>query len=213
MCIYPEKRDGHVTGRWRIEANLPGQPRQRAIRATRFEAEEVEAAFFEGLPAPPPMPAPPKRPPRVPGSAIVTLGDLVEAAHGKLWVGHRDAKGSWSRLEAFVDLIGDRRPLDDITTTYMDAVMVELRKERTGSTVNRYRSALNMLLKWGQRRGFVTTLPHIDAQRENDEHTRWLSRDEEGRMVAQLVAQGDDAVADLVVVLVDTGPEAEARGH
>jgi integrase len=74
-------------------------------------------------------------------------------------------------------------------------------------TINRYLSALHKVLAWGAARGrqHVTVMPEFSWQDEDEGRIRYLSPDEETRLIATLRALGYDEAADLCIVAIDTG--------
>lgn len=99
------------------------------------------------------------------------------------------------RLQWWVDRIGDR-PLEEITRADVKALLLDLRTEpasdgrpRTGPTCNRYRAAFGSAIRFAIDNdlvdgGWVSPLAGLRQAKENPGRIRYLSREEEDRLLA-----------------------------
>jgi integrase len=110
--------------------------------------------------------------------------------------------------------------LRDLSVTTIDAALVALAREptrpkkaggvgrlRSAATRNRYKTTLSALLKWAQRRGWVTGNPArlIPARPENNQPVRFLSPEERERLLSACRNSRTDALYPATVMLLATG--------
>lgn len=205
MAIYADKRDGKLTGRWRVELTK-GTERYRKRHETMKDAEEDEkrvlAAWEAGETAKDAAPLPRKA-----ASGCLTFGEGIKEAEGILWEQADTKDIAWSRLRSCVEFLGHDRPLDDLKTTDLDRLRLHLKKEgRTDATVNRFLSCLRTFLTWCKARDFRTLPVNKDTIvfpwiKEKSGRLRWITYEEEARLLSLM----PDNVAKLVRVALDTG--------
>jgi len=111
-----------------------------------------------------------------------------------------------ARLELAVSIIGDK-PLADITVEDIEKLKKHLRKlKKSETTISRYLAHLRCLfrsawLKWG----VLDKMPYIEIPKPKAYRTEVLTEEEEDRLIQYLRDNGKDLLADLYVVLLDTG--------
>lgn len=213
MAIYPDKKDGKLTGRFRVELQR-GKERYRRRWDTLKEAQEDEKAVQalwatgEQLDASK----------RAPGSPEVhTLGSVIPLAKGKLWKGQSTEDTSWARLDKIAKILGLSTRLDAIDTQSVDRVISALEKGGTADgTINRYLSHLRTFLVWAKSRKY-RTVPIKDEiefawRKESVGRIRWISAEEEDRLKDYLTSRLDqrgraqaEAVWKLIYVAIQTG--------
>jgi integrase len=202
MSIYPDKKDGVVTGRWRVEVQL-GQFRKRGRFETMAEAKEAELKWRRELAAGEVEDATVKTDNRT----VRTLSQLLAKAAPMLWNGSGHGELSEKKVRWIVAECGDTQ-LDRIPADYVDRAVIGLRKaDKAPGTINRYLSALHAVLGWGAKPGrrYVTVMPEFAWQDEDEGRIRYLTPDEENRLIATLRALDHDEIADLCIVAIDTG--------
>jgi integrase len=200
MSIYPDKKDGVVTGRWRVEVQLNGL-RKRGRFDNHTEAKETEKRWTLGLASGETEGATSRE------TGVHTLTQLLAKAAPLLWNGSDHGDLSERKVRWIAEACGDIL-LAKLTTDYVDRAIIELRKAgKAPGTINRYLSALHKVLAWGAARGrqFVAVVPEFSWQDEDEGRIRYLSADEETRLVATLRALGFEEAADLCIVAIDTG--------
>lgn len=193
-----ERRNGKPTGWLVVEVQAAGQRKRTRVRSIP-EVEGARAALLlelQGAPRPQATTAP-----------GLTLSAAIEAFHGRLYgskaVGPQALSGL--RRVAKVSSLGDRG-LGSLVTQDIDRVIEGLEAEGvSGATINRHLSWLRTLLTYAQERGHLDRLPAFDWQEEDEGRVRWITPDEEGRLLAYLREQGAEDVAALVEVAIDTG--------
>ena len=201
MAIYPDKKDGKLTGRFRVELQR-GKERYRKRWPTLKEAEADEAAVTaawargEGVAAPGQAPGAPK---------VHTFASVIPLAKGQLWRGQSDERGAWRRMEEAASIIGLSSRLDSVDTGAVDRLAAALRRRALAdATVNRYLSHLLTFLKWSRDRKYRTA-PLEDVKfswgRESAGRIRWITAEEEAALLGFL----DGPSADLARVAIATG--------
>lgn len=194
MSIYPLKRDGRHTGKWRVEIQINGR-RARGVFATLEEAREAEANWTKGLPEVAIVRESRKGPPR-------TLKDLYAETGGSLWYGKDYRETAEKRLWRVIELLGVNTPVDGVDTLGLDKVVKTLRDEGLqGSTINKYLSNFHKLLEWARIRKFIAVLPEFPSEDEDNGRIRWLSAYEE-RVLLSLVPED---VRRMIRVAIRTG--------
>jgi integrase len=200
MAIYPDKKDGKLTGKFRVEVQLEGL-RKRGRFATYAEAQAKEKAWRAELASGQTEGAAPRDEhthPRCLSQLLVKAAPLLwdGSAHGDLAEGKVKQLIAWLEVDPQLSKIG----------TFVDDAVIRLRKEgRAPGTINRYLSALHAVLKWGFKRKLLPDLPEFSWQDEDEGRIRWLTPNEEQRLVATLQALGYVDIADFVIAALDTG--------
>jgi integrase len=204
VAIYPDKRGrGQPTGRFRVEVQLKGR-RLRGRFDTLEQARIAEEEWRRRLASGDTECATQREDTR---GAPKTLLQLLAKAAPLVWNGSAhglDAEGKVRRMAAH---LGDPR-LCDLNTGQVDDLILWLRQQgRSPATINRYLSALHKVLKWGHAKGraYVPVMPEFTWQDEDEGRIRWLSREEELKIVAVLQALGQPEIADFVLAAIDTG--------
>lgn len=204
MSIYPDKKDGLRTGRWRVEVQL-GARRKRGRFATYPEAEHAERTW-KGELARGETESFAIRADKI--THPDTLSLLLVKAAPMIWpTGSDHGDLSERKVNWIIEHCGDIR-LGNIPSDYVDTAVSALRKAgKAPGTINRYLSALHSVLAWGAKPGrrYVPVMPEFSWQHEEEGRLRWLSPDEEKRLIATLRALGHNGVADLCIVAIDTG--------
>lgn len=194
MSIYPIKRNGKHTGKWRVELQVNGR-RARGVFASLEEARAAEANWTKGLPEVAIVRESRKGPPK-------TLKDIYSETGGSLWYGKVYRESAEKRLWRVMEIIGANTPADAVATTDLDRVVRTLRGEKlSGATINKYLSAFHMLMEWARTRKFITSLPHFPSEDEATGRIRWLTPQEE-RVLLSLVPED---IKRMIRVAIRTG--------
>jgi integrase len=117
-----------------------------------------------------------------------TLSQLLELVYEHHWVEYKDGLKSYSNAKALVNLLGEDKNPDKLTTTAFDRLVKHLKK--TGnkpSTINRKLSAISKVLTFAQDRGLIDFKPKIPFQPKSDNpRLVWFSHQEEQQIVEYL---------------------------
>jgi len=186
MAIFPDKRDGKLTGRWRVELQLNGERFRKRFdtidEARNFEAKarlDIAAGKLKGGKT------------RVEkGPTVETLEQLARAVEGHLWAGASEERQAHQRLGGAFRVLGPSRLIESITLVDIDRMVKVLRdRGNAPGTINRYMSAVNQALKWALKRGYrVSELPESQWQDEDEGRIRWITPHEEDRLMQLLAA-------------------------
>jgi integrase len=185
MSILPDKKDGKLTGRWRVELQSQGhrvRKRFDTIEEARSYEKATKMALAKGVR---PFESTPRGNSPKPEMA---LSDLRRAVEGHLWVGHSSERQAHQRLEGALRILGPSRTVDSITIEDTDRLVTVLRSQGAApGTINRYLSALMTALKWASKRGHrKTPLPELQWQEEDEGRIRWITPAEEASVLALL---------------------------
>lgn len=180
--IYPDKKDGKLTGRWRVEVQRDG------IRLPRKRFDSVEAAvkyrddclrqLAEGVG----VPVGTKR--RDTRGAAKDFRDLVKKCVEPIWAGKAVFDRAGIQLEEAAEYFGDI-DLNTIDTGHIDGYIAWLYDEKNlkPATVNRYLSFVHTALKYAHKRRWIDTMPVFEWQDEPKGRLRWLEEDEERQLL------------------------------
>jgi integrase len=135
-----------------------------------------------------------------------TVGEAITKTFEAAWAGTKSEQ-TFRKLEGqIIDYWGKSRPLGSITTTDLDAWVEHLKaKGNSDATINRKLAFLSKLFTVALPRKGVGTKPKFPRRKEYNGRIRFLSPDEERRVIDALVQWGQDEAHDAVVVLLDTG--------
>jgi integrase len=204
VAIYPDRKDGKLTGRFCVQVMRDGKRQFRRAKS-HAEAKRLEAKLVAALENGE-DPTPPSRLRKLPDDSPKTIRDCIRAANGKLWRGIAEETASFRKLEVIASIVGDRMPIDSFDTNTVDEVTVELEgRGRSEATINRYISAMSKFLKFCTKRGLMTSpLPDLEWRKLSDGRIRWITYDEEKRLMELLPAP----YSTLVYVAIRTGLRA-----
>lgn len=145
--------------------------------------------------------------PRVAKPTGPTLGQVYDRALRSHYAKHKDRRGVESRwLKAVEPFFGHAYPLADITGGHIADFRAHLiARGDAPATVNRKLALLSSLLHLAAEWELIDRVPIIRREREGEGRLRWLTHEEEAAVLAFLRGNGHGTMADLVVLLVDTG--------
>lgn len=200
MAIYPDKKAGQLTGRWRVELQQGTQRyrKRHDLHADAVADEEfVRSSWARG------EPVGAIRPDKAP--TLHSIASVTQEARGTLWGGKVNENSAWAHIRVIGEIIGAETPLDSLATAHLTTVIKELSSRgKTDATINRYLSHFRSFLVWAYDEGFKTT--HIGDikfrwKKETAGRIRWITPDEELQLKKFLPAN----VWMLVKVAIETG--------
>ncbi len=121
-----------------------------------------------------------------------------------------------NRISFWVDRVGNR-PLADVSPDDVDRLLGELETEpgpsgkvRSGPTINRYRMAMQSLIKFARQkrllpRGWVSPFDHVPQHKESPGRLRFLTSEEEARLMAAARLQSWPLLPLLIRCAIVTG--------
>lgn len=202
MAIYPDKKDGRLTGRFRVELQKGGRRyRKRWDSYKDAEADEkaVVAAWERGEDV--------SSSSAVQGAPEVhSFETVIPKAKGHLWDGLSSEKDCWAHIAAVARILGKHTRLDDVGTLEVDRVITKLKaKGLADGTINRYISHLRSFLVWAKGRGYRTAaikdVIDFGWRKEAVGRIRWITEAEEDQLREYL----PDNVWKLVKIAIETG--------
>jgi integrase len=213
MSIYPDKKNGKLTGRWRVEVQRNGRVfKSRFATFADAQAWEAQVKNLVVLPA------------AVNDTVAALLGTVgaVKADHRRranpqtllealevsqevLWGRKASRDGQVSSVKDAAAILGDPR-LGQIDAQAGDKLVTAWRERGLDDkTLNRKFSALRCVLRWAVEREIIAKAPKLPWFDEHEGRIRSLTEAEERRMVALLVSYGRPLEAKLVQAAIDTG--------
>jgi integrase len=199
MSITAEKRNGKLTGYWRVEVGGHDK-RQRGRVKTHAEAVALEAHFRQGV-AEPRREALGRRAVRVAGGGPTSLLELLQQHGDRIWP--EGGNPAWRRTaEAQVRFWHGHMPtLAQVTLEGVEDAVDELLEDHSRSTVNRYLSTLSHVLGFAVDRGIVAGKPKLPWQREPKGRVRVLTQAEEDRLLQFL----PEDMRAFIILAIETG--------
>jgi len=188
MPIYPDRKNGELTGRYRVEVTTAGE-RRRGRANSLPEAKALEArlrshsaADASTATASPVAPVAQSRP------SLLTMSEGRSRARGLLWSGQATERDSFRKLDRIIEIVGPNLPLDDFDANSLDQMITALRQGGcSDATLNRYLSNVSKFLKWCYRRKLrATPVPEVDWRDEDEGRIRWITYEEEAQLLAIL---------------------------
>lgn len=139
-------------------------------------------------------------------AAPQTMQQLFDKTYARYWANARSERTSCLNGQAVVRLLGDTLPPAKVDSARIDALILALEAQgNSGGTVNRKLCALSKMLTFAHERGWIPRKPKIERRREAEHRIRFLTQDEESQLMQAFNHLGNPGMADLVVMLVDTG--------
>jgi integrase len=177
----------------RLDGHPPATKSFTSKAAARAWAGEVEAEMRNG---------------RYAAGSGRTLAEAISGYEGERLTELRDQGTTQIHLDWWRRRLGGMRLRELSVMAVADAV-AELAKEavkpktpgsavrrRSPATLNRYKATLSAVLKWCQRRGWISdnVARHVAARTENNERVRFLTPDERVRLLAACKASPTEAL-------------------
>lgn len=143
-----------------------------------------------------------------------TLADVADHVARRYWNNNRGGPVAIKRAQAVLRILGSATPIRLIDQAAVERLIDTLeRRGNSPATVNRHLAALSKLLTVSLRHGWIDRRPHLERQREPQGRVRFLSQDEEARLLHMTRQIGKPEVADLWAFLLDSGARVgEALG-
>lgn len=139
--------------------------------------------------------------------ANMTLSAAIERLFEERWARlNRGGEQEMARLNVVLGILGDK-PIANVTAADIAEVAKTLRQQgRSEGTVAGYMANIKTLLNTACKVWeVIDRVPHITVPKPKNGRLETLSEDEEGKVLDQLRATGQDEYADLYAVLIDTG--------
>lgn len=141
-------------------------------------------------------------------SDVWTLAQALEHTYSSVWQHQK----SWETKASIVKLLTadlGHLPLADVTYSVLNEYAHQLYGEdKAPATINRRLTSIGKALREAVKMGKLQSVPEVPIQPENNKRTRWLTHEEESRLLGRcdvLVGREMKMVSDLIVFLIDTG--------
>lgn len=137
-----------------------------------------------------------------------TLKNVFESVCMYQWNEGRDTSVI-SRANKIVSWWGEDVLINDVNESMIDGLIVDLRKKGlSNATINRYLSALSTMITFCLRRHDVYQLkrkPYISWLKEPKQKLRYVTKEEETKLLSLLRSWNMNDDADFFIMLIDTG--------
>jgi integrase len=134
------------------------------------------------------------------GDAPQTLQDLLRKASPRLWTTMAHRKSCESNIYDAIEIMG-RPMLKDINTAMIDDYVQVVSQGLRNSSINRKLSSLHTILKYAYDREWITKMPKFSWKKEDNERVRWLSKEEEEKLLSIL----PEEISAFCEILIHTG--------
>lgn len=134
---------------------------------------------------------------------VLKLADEVYKRH---WRGCKDGMGLLNNAEDVCKRLGNDVEIREVNERRIDDLVLGLEDDnKAAGTINKRLAALSKMLRFAYRRGYIERMPVIERKKEPQGRMRWLSEEEEYRMLGKFHAMGKPFIADFCKILIDTG--------
>lgn len=214
MSIYPDKKNGQLTGRYTVEVMVRGQRhkgRFNSLGEAKVQEDAWKSASYERLyPVPPASPQTEPLPPE-PSSGSTLYSKAIAEAKGRtfLWAGMASEQGSLERLRIIGEVMGEVA-VGDIDEEWVEDLKDKLASERDAgdNTINRYLATLSKFLRWAKSRKWRGAIPDMTRLSVDGHRIRWFDLAEEAAIYDAFDAHGPvitDTYRKLIRIAIHTG--------
>lgn len=131
-------------------------------------------------------------------SKTMPLMDLLYMAAPMIWTKHPHQLQSTRNVEEFADMF-DRPNVHEINTLMVDRYISHLKTRLKPASVNRKLNSIHSLFKWAADRELMEKVPKFTWQKEDNSKVRWLSKDEEVKLL-ELLPQPYAAFVEILIL-------------
>ena len=179
---------------FQVDVVLNGHRRQVSCK-TMEEATEIEKKLLVEL-----------RDIANPKAAPITLKAALDSTFKRFWEGTKSEVENKKKINSILKDWGESRYLNSIDARAIDDWMETLKaRGNTNATVNRKMTCLSMAFKWAIGRDHVVAKPKMERLKESTGRIRFISVDEEAKLLGHLNEMNRPDVHDAVVIMLDSG--------
>jgi integrase len=136
----------------------------------------------------------------------ITWSELQNQAMNRLWKATKSEPTASVNTYSAVEFFGPDVIVSDLNVQQIDKYVDSLQaKGNSNATINRKLSALSKMLKFALDRDWITKLPKISKRKESNGRIRWLTPQEEHKLVQHYNETNRPDLATFVMFLLDTG--------
>lgn len=186
--------------KWQADVKVKGHPRMRKPFPSKEEAEAWEAQvrlhLIRGVPLPKELHV----------RKSYSLAEAQNECFKMYWEGGKSEYCMLNLMRVHCQFFGAKKPVDSFTTADIDNYILHMKSEKkSGSTINRHLACLSKILKLASEQDKLTQMPHFHRQKEGQGRIRFLTLEEEAKIIQTFRLWGNHELADAVEVLIDTG--------
>ena len=181
------------------------------IRKTGFErvrrsfTTKEEAVLFEAQVAVSHRTGTPLPDQYVPESSY-TLAKAQDTCFNMHWHGGKSEQAMLKLMQVHCRYFGANTPISAINTGVLDGYIEHMKLARkSNATINRHLACISKVLRLAHEQDKLSKFPHFHRQKEGQGRVRWLTDEEESKILQTLRLWGANKFADACVVLLDTG--------
>ena len=183
-----------------VDIRKKGYDRVRRSFPTKQEAvvfeAQVEVSHRTGTPLPDKY---------VPESSY-TLAKAQDTCFNMHWHGGKSEQAMPKLMQVHCRYFGANTPISAINTGVLDGYIEHMKlKRRANGTINRHLACISKVLRLAHEQDKLSKFPHFHRQKEGQGRVRWLTDEEEAKILQTLRLWGSNKFADACVVLLDTG--------
>lgn len=136
----------------------------------------------------------------------ITLKEAIDMTYSIRWEGTKAERSTMVNASTLISYFGANRPIGEITTEVVNTYIISLKDNGLSSgTINRKLACLSVILKTVEDSGGITARPVLMRRKEYRGRERFLSEEEERRVIALLEAWDKLDHLDAFITLLDTG--------
>lgn len=136
-----------------------------------------------------------------------SLSEAVRQTQALYWHGNGGERVAMINARTAMEFFGANTLVQDITQERVGEYLIFLMEQGlSGSTINRKLSALSRCLTTAHENGKLEAIPKMPKRREGEHRIRFLSKDEEAKVLEAIESLGyEQDVEDVVLCLLYTG--------
>lgn len=206
MSLYKRNNvyyyDFTINGK-RYNRSTGSSNKREAAKIERIAKKWIKAG--KGLPGPEKKTPEPKKETPEPKKQM-RLSEAFQKCYEEKWRFNKDPKNPLARAKYIIRLMHNPY-INDISNEDITQLIEKLeRKNLTTATINRYLATLRAALLLAYRKWkTLESMPYIKLRREPQKRFRVVTPEEENMIVEYFKARNKEDMADLVIVLIDTG--------
>jgi len=135
-----------------------------------------------------------------------SLKAIFDITHKESWEGKKGEKTAIMNAKAAMQFFGSYTPASQITRERVREYVIHLEDAgNSNATINRKLSALSLMLKTAFENDYITHLPLMKRRTEYKGRDRYLTEQEEIKMIKVIDTFNNQDFKDFIIVLLDTG--------
>lgn len=188
---------------WQVDVQWKGRRIREDQHKSEASAREREVLIVECLKKGKPIP----ERTAVLSHGYASLGGLFDIVRASRWQ-KPGAHQMVSSAKRFVEFVGrEASPAEAFAQASVDAFLANLAETRqiTETTINKHRSAINVMCKRALAAGEVSRRPDLSWAKERKTRIRWYTEEEDALIAQTLLQWSRPLEHDFFAFLVDTG--------